>query len=359
MKVLHYVASLTRSAGGLYTAVTGLSNALASAGAHVVVAGATDEFFAEDKQQWKGAKVVPVASGYHHVGKFLSVVRETEPDLIHVQGLWGPISMFGLAGSFKVPVVVSPHGMLDPWILARRRRLKSVHSALFERPMLRRGYLHALNDNELSAASAYSRGIEDRAFIIPNGVPEIEGRVSGGPRCGVLYLSRLHEKKQTLELALAWEAAPELRDIELTIAGWGDEAYEARLREATAGAGNVRFVGPLYGAEKQKALNSARFFILPSLSEGLPMAVLEAIQHGCVPLITDQCNLPELFSDDIAVRIDSTLCDLVSVVVAINSLPGTTLAERSATAAAYSERYLWSNIATRMAAQYERIVSGS
>ena len=37
-------------------------------------------------------------------------------------------------------------------------------------------------------------------------------------------------------------------------------------------------------------------FILPSRSEGLPMAVLEAWSHGLPVLMTKECNLPEGFS---------------------------------------------------------------
>ena len=35
--------------------------------------------------------------------------------------------------------------------------------------------------------------------------------------------------------------------------------------------------------------------ILPSFSEGLPMAVLEAWAYGLPVLMTDHCNLPEGF----------------------------------------------------------------
>jgi glycosyltransferase involved in cell wall biosynthesis len=355
MRVLHYVASLTRSAGGLHTAVTGLTSALAGVGVDVVVAGTADEFV-DDVRNWRVSQTVPVSNGYQHVGQFFSVVRRTAPDLIHIQGIWGPISMFGLAASFRAPVVVSPHGMLDPWILSRRPRLKALHGLLFERPVLRRGYLHALNTSELQSATAYLPGIEQRAFVIPNGVPATEPGRHGPERSGVLYLGRLHEKKQTLELAQLWAGAPQLQNIQLTIAGWGDVDYEGRLKHLAESAPNVRFVGSLYGAAKQEALDRAQFFILPSLSEGLPMAVLEAIQRGCIPLITEQCNLPELFKDDIAIRIDSGLGDLVPVVTAAHDLPADILEARSEAARAYSERYLWSSIAAQMSLQYERIL---
>jgi poly(glycerol-phosphate) alpha-glucosyltransferase len=55
----------------------------------------------------------------------------------------------------------------------------------------------------------------------------------------------------------------------------------------------VEFVGPVYGAAKQALLGNARFTVLPSHSEGLPMAVLEGWAAGTPAILTGECNLPE------------------------------------------------------------------
>jgi len=56
----------------------------------------------------------------------------------------------------------------------------------------------------------------------------------------------------------------------------------------------VCFTGPLHGREKLAALAGAELFVLPSLSEGFSMAVLEAAAAGLPVLLTPQCNFPEL-----------------------------------------------------------------
>lgn len=56
--------------------------------------------------------------------------------------------------------------------------------------------------------------------------------------------------------------------------------------------GNVRYVGARFGAEKARTFDAARFFVLPSKSEGMPMAILEAWQAGLIVIMTPQCNLP-------------------------------------------------------------------
>ena len=59
---------------------------------------------------------------------------------------------------------------------------------------------------------------------------------------------------------------------------------------------SISFLGPVYGEQKHHLLHEARFVILPSLSEGLPMAILEAWAAATPTLMSAACNLPEGFS---------------------------------------------------------------
>ncbi|SEQ53680.1 poly(glycerol-phosphate) alpha-glucosyltransferase [Devosia sp. YR412] len=358
VRIVHYSTSLSRSAGGLYTAVAGLASATAALGAEVAIVGGADEFFEADRAAWQGVDVRPHALKHGPYGfafDAFSTIAALKPDIVHINGIWSAASIYGAVSALRgVPVVVSPHGMLDPWILSRSRLVKTVHSTLFERPMLARAHVHALSASEREAVLAYMPGIESRTFTLPNGISDTPVPASPTPRQGVLYLGRLHQKKQVLELMQAWSDLPAAIGGNLTIAGWGDAAYEAEVtRLAVAG---VDFVGSLYGEAKSAAFSSARFFILPSLSEGLPMAVLEAIQHGCVPILTDQCNLPELFADDIALRMNTDFSDFPAVMTRALAMDDAEFAERSAAAQTYAQRYLWSNIACSMLSEYDRIL---
>lgn len=87
------------------------------------------------------------------------------------------------------------------------------------------------------------------------------------------------------------------------------------------------------------------------------MAVLEAIQQGAIPVITRECNLPEMFAGGIAVRIASDFSDFESTLVGLLSLPAHEQRRMSAAAAAFSGRYRWSNIAAAVAAQYDSILA--
>ncbi|WP_336978293.1 glycosyltransferase [Altererythrobacter fulvus] len=362
MKILHYTHSLTRSAGGVFFAVTGLAKAMQALGHEVSAIGWADEHFEEDRALWGEVRLLPRHSGnpgYGFAPQMLARILQEKPDILHVQGIWSAASIYGrMAAARGIQVVCSPHGMLEPYILARRPAVKSVHAALFERPMLRTGHVHALNAKERDAVLAFMPSLAGRIFVAPNGVEQAVAPEPDAARAGTLFLGRLHPKKQVLELMRSWRAAPALAQEQLTIAGWGDADYTAEVRALAEAAPNIHFAGPLFGEAKDKALREARHFILPSLSEGLPMAVLEAIQLGCIPVLTDDCNLPELFSDGIALRMATDFSDFEIVMSDAVARPEEEAQRMSMAAAAYSNRYLWSNIAATMAGEYRQILSG-
>lgn len=77
----------------------------------------------------------------------------------------------------------------------------------------------------------------------------------------------------------------------------------AELRSAVESApSSLTFLGPVYGDAKQSLLESARFVILPTHSEGLPFAMLEAWAVGTPTIMTQDCNLPEGFAAGAALQ---------------------------------------------------------
>jgi len=361
MKVIFYSKSLSRSAGGLYYSVSGLAKGLAQCGADMTVVGGADEHFEEDRHIWGDIPLVchPLKhNGYGLDSTMLRYFSDAKPDILHIQGIWTASSVYGsMAARRNVPTVVSPRGMLDPWILKRSPIKKFVHAKLFERPMLHRGFVHALNDSEYQSTSAYMPELRERTFVVPNGIPPACANFPAEGRSGFLYISRLHEKKQVIELIEAWGKHAPANET-LTIAGWGDAAYEQRVRELSEKTPRVKFVGSAYGEVKQQLLAHARWYILPSLSEGLPMAALEALQHGCIPVLTNECNLGELFDHGAAIKMRTDFSDFPQVMAQLSAMPEDERNALSVRCAAEAVNYLWDSIAKRMLSQYVSIVHG-
>ncbi len=65
------------------------------------------------------------------------------------------------------------------------------------------------------------------------------------------------------------------------------------------------FAGPLFGAAKEAAYRHADAFVIPSTSEGMPTVVLEAWAYNLPVLMTPQCNLPDGFHQQAAIRIET------------------------------------------------------
>jgi glycosyltransferase involved in cell wall biosynthesis len=119
----------------------------------------------------------------------------------------------------------------------------------------------------------------------------------------LLYLGRIHPKKG-LDLWLqAWQAriaiSPNLDREPVVLVGgaYSDPAFRSRvlaLAEPFERAGRLHFLGELSGLPKEEAFTAASAFFLPSQSEGLPNAVLEAMARGLPAFITPGCNMPEI-----------------------------------------------------------------
>lgn len=122
----------------------------------------------------------------------------------------------------------------------------------------------------------------------------------------LLFLGRVTPKKRVLELIQAFDSAGAAgRNWHLVIVGPVETAYRKQLEaafEAAVCSERIHLVGPAYGDERARAYAAADAFILPSLSEGLPMAALEAFAFGLPALLSPQCNLPESFSAGAAIE---------------------------------------------------------
>jgi glycosyltransferase involved in cell wall biosynthesis len=145
-----------------------------------------------------------------------------------------------------------------------------------------------------------------RCVAVNNGTPEVPGAVpkqlpSGGNTIHLLFLSNFILSKG---LFIAAEAAQILRGrgyvVTLKCAGsWRDiatsQAFDRKFR-SEVDAGVIRVVGPVDEAKKASLFQEAHFFLLPTRYplEGQPLALIEAMSWGVVPLTTDQGGIPDL-----------------------------------------------------------------
>ena len=220
-------------------------------------------------------------------------------DLLHLHGIWMHPSRVGAqwARATGGPYLISPHGMLDPWITARGRWKKALARLGYERAgWARASAFHALTADEAGDIAQHS-GRRD-SIVIPNPGPAASPSPTIPRAPDLLYLGRIHPKKNLAGLIAGWRQARRPPAARLRLAGWGDERDVRGLRRQLEAAADpsIDWLGPVFGEAKQRLLETARFLILPSFSEGLPMVVLEAWAAGTPALTSAACHLPEGFA---------------------------------------------------------------
>src|SRR4029079_8059166 len=78
--------------------------------------------------------------------------------------------------------------------------------------------------------------------------------------------------------------------------GGAGEAGLRRYGQALGIASRVSFAGGVFGADKVSLFAQAEVFILPSYSEGLPYALLEAMAAGIPVVATPVGAIPDVIS---------------------------------------------------------------
>ena len=192
---------------------------------------------------------------------------------------------------------------------------------------------------------------------IHNGVGDVRLDVVGKEhgRREFLFMSRLHHKKGVLPLMEAWAASPlsNRADCRLTIAGPDDgelnrlEAFQRNNPHVS----NIRYCGPVYGEAKRELLCKSHFFVLPSHSEGFPTSLLEAMQQGAVPIISEGCNFPDVFELETGIKVEPEKESIRLGLEQAGELPESALQDLSRRARSLvSSNYTYQKIA---AAQFE------
>ena len=314
--------SLSPEAGGLFESVRFPANLMHARGHEVSVFGVIDPGLAETRDAWDVTRLhaFPMV-GPKRFAYAPGLTREIEGqafDALHLHGIWNHPSVAALNWNRRNAgaLVISPHGMLDPWALRNSRAKKTIAKWLFENANLRSAaVIRALCWAEADAIESLDLGVP--IAVIPNGInlPADDFAPTEPPsstRRTLLFLGRIHPKKGIAELIEAWtlavaQSATIRDDWTLQIAGWDDGDHLQHLVRLAQerGLDNVEFPGPLYGARKQDAYANCSAFILPSFSEGMPMTVLEAWSHRKPVLMTHACNIPEGFVAGGAYRVEN------------------------------------------------------
>ena len=384
MRVGFLVSSVSREAGGLFQSVRGLARAVMSEDVNASAFGISDPNSALDVLNWQPASVRTFETQFRAWGysnQLVPALVAADLDILSTHGLWKYCSVASRRwhGRTARPYIVHPHGMLEPWALQNAGLKKRIAALLYENQHLRgAACFRALCEPEAQSIRAY--GMRNPICVIPNGVDlptrfqdsgfgvqDSELMRFAGGRKVLLYLGRLHPKKNLANLIRAWKQAlnsgrSSREGWAVAIAGWDQAGYERELKKLTSDYGlsaSIRFLGPLFGQNKDAVFHACDAFVLPSLSEGLPMTVLEAWAHAKPVLITPECNLPEGFVAGAALQIGTEPEEIVTGLKQLSEMSDgdrRAMGDRGRTLVA--TKFSWPRIGEQMRSVYDWMLGG-
>jgi glycosyltransferase involved in cell wall biosynthesis len=292
---------------------------------------------------------------------------------VHIHGIWESSTLQAASAARRagIPYILSAHGMLERWALANKRVKKLLYAGLFEhRNVEGAACLHALTQAE---AEDYRRfGCKGPIAVIPNGVDAPSGAdaelflrefpVARGKQI-VLFLGRIHFKKGVDLLVQAWKTAAQAHpEALLVLAGPDSEGTLAGVEETISRlqlTHRVLVTGMLRSEMKWSALAAADYFVLPSYSEGLSVAALEALSMGVPLILSEQCNLPRVAQAGAGWQVRTDVAELAKVIdIALQSTPEVRR-DMSQRARMLAEReFGWASVTERMAQLYRWVNGG-
>ena len=364
MRVLHVISSLSREGGGPSRSVQGLVAGLNEAGVEVWLMT-----LIHGDEPW-----VEGVTRFVNGGVFEEVVCSVAPDIVHLHCLWS-LALHRCAvvcRRRKIPYVIAPRGMLEPWSLQQKWLKKRIARWLYQDRDLRcAAALHATAESE--AEQFRKLGFKNPVIVSPNGVNvpgKFEPRNTSNIRKRVLFVSRMHPKKGVIELVDAWDKLFEVKvkgegeegwvcELVYTVSGDFEREYEAKVKAKVKEVGlenQFIFTGALNDDEKWNAYARADLFVLPTYSENFGIVVAEALWAGVPVITTNGTPWSEIEEEGCGCWIDISVEALASALKRMTTLSDEERMEMGLRGRKLiEERYSWNGIAKQLKSDYEEL----
>ena len=316
------------------------------------LAGARTVAVPSMRQGWEGVRRLPA---------FVRTLRALRPDLVHVHLSWPLGCQYQLLAARLAgcKVVASIHLNVDLRLTRREDLQQRAITRLVHR------YL-AVSEGVRDAVVEQLGWPMNKIHVVPNGVDagppapldaELRASLAGSDdRPVVLVAARLHEQKGHTYLLRAMAEVPE---AVLVIAGEGPERTSlVELAGHLGIADRTRFLGHRH--DVPSLLAAADLVVLPSLYEGLPLVLLEAMAAGQAVVVTRIPGVDEVVSDGVdAVVVDPADAEQLACALRQLLADQTRRARLGAAArATVEQRFTATAMGREVAASYERVLRG-
>ncbi|GAA2743646.1 hypothetical protein GCM10009868_18230 [Terrabacter aerolatus] len=226
------------------------------------------------------------------------VSRKTRPNVAYIAaapslGFWvRDMLLIHVLASFRVPIIVHLHGGDTVGFFGRGRV-----SRWYARLSLSRASKVVSITPDIYAELVDVLG-DERSAYIPNMLATTDVAVrrpapsrKDGCRSMVVHVGWQSIAKGSLDVV---EVARLMPHFDFVLVGGVPVDFAGRLDRAVGDVDNVLIAGPMTPTDLDRLYELADVLLFPSISEGFPMVVLEAMSHGLPVVATDVGAIREM-----------------------------------------------------------------
>jgi glycosyltransferase involved in cell wall biosynthesis len=231
-------------------------------------------------------------------------VQRVDCVILHGTYSYSSIVIARYARGAGVPVIVVPHGGLDPWVFSYRAWRKRVWLSLF-RSELFSASTSLVFSTEREREKAKPIVNNPRSAVVNWPVPSVpkyekssaeehlRARFDLPARAKILlFCSRVHPMKRPLETAQAFLEANIPNWVLLMVGPFSREISESSLAEICESSNKRCFMaGPQFGDNLEECYRGSSAFVLLSHRENFGYTVAEAASYGLPVLISSGVDL--------------------------------------------------------------------
>ncbi|MDG1528394.1 MAG: glycosyltransferase [Polaribacter sp.] len=285
MKILHIVEDFSIKSGGLRTVIKNLDF-------HLKKLGHDSFILASDKEKNDDVFVLNATNKWLYSrnwkNKILKIIGEQKIELIHIHGAWLYPQFIGakIAIQKKIPMILSLHGMFQPWLWKKGTLKKKLYFYLLSKKYFAKAeFIHTITAQETETIKEFFK--RNEIIEIPNLITIDKLEIANNNiKKNVVYLGRINQTKG-IDLLIKAFSRIENQGFQLKIAG-GFNSHQKELERLVKSLKlerKVAFIGEVKGEEKINLIRTAWVMVSPSYSDVIGMVNLEAASFK-TPMIT-------------------------------------------------------------------------
>ncbi|NIO19173.1 MAG: glycosyltransferase [Candidatus Aenigmarchaeota archaeon] len=295
--------------------VSKLTDWLVGRGVDCQIVGASGSFEKElEKNNIRNLRIFhkwkPLDRSLRSIINLYRIVKNERPDMVHSHGITENIVMGIIGPLLNIPVVATYHtNPFDKYKYETsikrkvKRYLYELSYIKFLTKRISRNFAYITVISQELKKNFLQRGYkEDKIKVVYFGVDvkdnDIKFKLKRRGEINILFVGRVSEEKGCDYLLRACKRiADQGKTFKLSLIGDGDIDRFSDMAVKMGIGGRVLFAG--FRRAFSNLLGESDIFVLPSMGEGLPISILEAMAQGLPVIASNVGGVPEIIDEGV------------------------------------------------------------